>query len=350
MAVFYKWIKGCQPSAKLENTESKTDAGLWTYLEWGNSNNSSTPGDADSISSTKTYMMPHLKVRLGKNDDLSSTDVKDLGYILTNKMPAPLIQTNFRFNSELHLINSNYRKEDEDFKNQNDTYGLLKHSNNKFIIQGCSGKGGTASSIALNPKTGSDTYEVLKINNYDKRFSDGVDVNAKMTIYDPESASGDVYLLDVRGAMAIGGNATGQNLIATFPKSSENSIVFATSLDIQDHPCHALYFNATSDMRAKENILPATYSALELIQKLTVYTYNYKNHKETVTGIMAQDLLQHQPKELELVSNTNATGDNGDYMSIKNDKLMFVLMKAIQEQQDQIQELQAELKYLKQKI
>jgi hypothetical protein len=34
-------------------------------------------------------------------------------------------------------------------------------------------------------------------------------------------------------------------------------------------------------------------------------------------------------------------------MSIKNDKLMFVLMKAIQEQQEQIEKLQSEIEKLK---
>ena len=109
----------------------------------------------------------------------------------------------------------------------------------------------------------------------------------------------------------------------------------------------SLFFNATSDKRAKENIQPATYNAIELIKKLPVYTYNYKNKTETVTGILAQDLLEAQPAELELVSNINATGENGDYMSIKNDKLMFVLMKAIQEQQEQIEKLQEQLNKLK---
>ena len=109
----------------------------------------------------------------------------------------------------------------------------------------------------------------------------------------------------------------------------------------------SLYFNATSDKRAKENIQPATYNAIELIKKLPVYTYNYKNKTETVTGILAQDLLEAQPEELDLVSNVNATGENGDYMSIKNDKLVFILMKAIQEQQEQIEKLQEELNKLK---
>lgn len=107
------------------------------------------------------------------------------------------------------------------------------------------------------------------------------------------------------------------------------------------------FFNATSDKRAKENIQPAAYKALDLINKLPVYTYNYKNNTETVTGILAQDLLEAQPKELDLVSNINASGENGDYMSIKNDKFMFVLMKAIQEQQEKINHLEEELNKLK---
>ena len=66
-----------------------------------------------------------------------------------------------------------------------------------------------------------------------------------------------------------------------------------------------------------------------------------------MTGILAQDLLAAQPEGLDLVSNINATGVDGDYMSIKNDKLMFVLMKAIQEQQEQIEALKEEIKKLK---
>ena len=77
------------------------------------------------------------------------------------------------------------------------------------------------------------------------------------------------------------------------------------------------------------------------------YLVNYKNSNETVTVILAQDLLEAQPKELDLVTNINATGENNDYMSIKNDKLMFVLMKAIQEQQEQIEQLKSEIDNIK---
>jgi bacterioferritin (cytochrome b1) len=84
-----------------------------------------------------------------------------------------------------------------------------------------------------------------------------------------------------------------------------------------------------------------------MIKKLPIYTYNYKNSTETVTGIMAQDLLEIQPQELDLVSNINATGKDDDYMSIKNDKLMFILMKAIQEQEEKINYLEQELNKIK---
>ena len=127
---------------------------------------------------------------------------------------------------------------------------------------------------------------------------------------------------------------------------TEGSITTNRNLEVGGY-CQAIYFNATSDKRAKENIKQATYSALDLINKLPVYTYNYKNNVEQVTGILAQDLLKAQPQELDLVSNIDATGENGDYMSIKNDKLMFVLMKAIQEQQKQIETLKAEIEKLK---
>jgi hypothetical protein len=113
--------------------------------------------------------------------------------------------------------------------------------------------------------------------------------------------------LGVTGALNVSGAMTG-----------------GSSLTLVSY-CQASYFNATSDRRAKENIQLASYSALELIKKVQVYNYNYKTDSERVTGIMAQDLLEHQPKELDLVSNTSATGENNDYMSIKTDKLVSVL-------------------------
>lgn len=168
---------------------------------------------------------------------------------------------------------------------------------------------------------------------------------------------GENYLVEVNGLFKALNNAEFQKPVvikdSTASSSSTTGALKVTGgIGVEGaiysgSSCNATFFNATSDKRAKENIQLATYNALELIKKLPVYIYNYKNQTETVTGILAQDLLEAQPKELELVSNINACGENNDYMSIKHDKLMFVLMKAIQEQQQQIERLEKEIQKLK---
>ena len=108
--------------------------------------------------------------------------------------------------------------------------------------------------------------------------------------------------------------------------------------------CHATYFNATSDRRAKENITPSTYNALNTIINTPVMDYNYINNSDRVTGIIAQDLLKTQPEGLNLVS-----GSEEEMLSIKTDKIMFIMWKAIQEQQEQIRDLQNQINELKNK-
>ena len=106
----------------------------------------------------------------------------------------------------------------------------------------------------------------------------------------------------------------------------------------------ASYFNSTSDIRAKKDIAKIDFSALNLISSVPVYSYKYKNDiaNTSTIGIMAQDLLPYQ-EQLQLVSNEKATGENNDYMSIKDNKLIFILWKAIQEQQEEINKLKEQL-------
>lgn len=131
----------------------------------------------------------------------------------------------------------------------------------------------------------------------------------------------------------------------------EEDVSFKKNIQVNGHGeftdyCRALYFSATSDKRAKENIVLADFSALDFIQQTPVYSFNYKNNTIPMIGIMAQDITQTELKEF-LVDNCEASGENNDYMSIKEDKLIFVLMKAIQEQQEQIELLKREILTLK---
>ena len=320
MAVYYKWIKGCATNANLGN-------GLWSYLKWG-----------EGTSGTSVNNLPTLYTSDGKVDEPSNS----LGYILTNNATDVNIEQKWQFKNGINLIGpgikwsstSNSSDASLEIKpNQSNKYFRMIASHELCILSG----GDIA--LGMKPDTDLDFRCVNITPPSENRKWDG----AKTKILS------DLYL---------GGTLKGtEDYIAYFPRSGD-SIIIKSDLKIEnflkttkhihsDSYCEAEYFNATSDIRAKENIKPATYNALELIKKLQIYTYNYINKPESVTGIMAQELLEAQPKELDLVSNINASGENGDYMSIKNDKLMFVLMKAIQEQQEKIEALEYELQCLK---
>ena len=305
MAVYYKWIKGCAVSSTLET-------GLWTYLKWGSGN-----------VGTSVTNLPHIYTYKGKQDNPETEN--DLGYILTNKATDISLESDWKFNNNHSLSfynNNSAPTEKAKFYSDTNTFYI---STQNWIINNSSD-----SNEAIMHYYGGATKKIeIGNTNYPTHVLGTLKVNSTATFKDTiiesttNATSAETGALKVAGGIGVGG--------AIYSKSS----------------CTAEYFNATSDKRAKENIRPANYSALDLIKKLPVYIYNYKNSNETVTGILAQDLLEVQPKELNLVSNINATGENNDYMSIKNDKLMFVLMKAIQEQQEQIEQLKSEIDNIK---
>lgn len=112
--------------------------------------------------------------------------------------------------------------------------------------------------------------------------------------------------------------------------------------------CKALYFNATSDARAKENITPAQFSALAIVNSLPTYTFNYKGiPQERILGLIAQEAAEHTLDGFNMVDNLTASGKDGDYMQIKESKLVYVLWKAVQELSSEVESLKAQLNNLK---
>lgn len=121
------------------------------------------------------------------------------------------------------------------------------------------------------------------------------------------------------------------------------------SLYIQNS-CNALYFNATSDIRAKTKVQHASFKALNIVKSLPVYTFNYKETGSPSIGLIAQDAAKISfGSDFSLVNNETASGENGDYMTIKESKLIYILWKAIQEQQEQINYLTSLVKDLSKK-
>jgi subtilisin-like proprotein convertase family protein len=106
-------------------------------------------------------------------------------------------------------------------------------------------------------------------------------------------------------------------------------------------------YNTTSDRRLKENISDTRFGLQDLM-KIQVKDYNFKGADKTarVTGVMAQDLFIIYPDAVK-------SGDEGE--KVKNawgvdyGKLTPLLIKAVQEQQAQIEALKNENAELRKK-
>lgn len=102
----------------------------------------------------------------------------------------------------------------------------------------------------------------------------------------------------------------------------------------------------SSDKRLKENIKPTTYNALELIEKLKFYEFDWKlsktgrRKKHTKCGIIADDL---QSLNAELVDEKGDEKGENKIKYIDDYRLLNVAIKAIQELQQEVKELKEKL-------
>mgnify|MGYP002515560493 FL=1 len=116
-----------------------------------------------------------------------------------------------------------------------------------------------------------------------------------------------------------------------------------------DGQIQAVSFNATSDKRAKTNIKRLDQEkALDIVNKLPIYSFNYKKDNIPSIGVLAQEASVYDGAipNFSLVNNEQATGENGDYQTVKESKLVYILWAAIQEQSRQINQLKLQLKEL----
>lgn len=125
----------------------------------------------------------------------------------------------------------------------------------------------------------------------------------------------------------------GTTTLITF---NDNKVIFSQDL-ASNKSITAQYFNALSDRHLKTNIKAIEDSVLPFITSTPVYTFNYKKDPTIpVIGIMAQDVLDKNINDFNLVKKNG----NG-YYEIKESKMIYILWKAVQEQQKQIEALQA---------
>lgn len=155
------------------------------------------------------------------------------------------------------------------------------------------------------------------------------DTNLKVaTIYAPRSAgsSGQVLIGNDRGAP-----------IWTSTPTLSGEVTAAS-------------FNATSDRRAKENIRTSEVNAGEILSDINVVEYNYisDEEKKNTIGCIAQELRDILPDNLKTIIRGEETEDS--YLSINNDQLTYLLIKAYQEEKQKRVEIEERLAAIEAKL
>ena len=100
-------------------------------------------------------------------------------------------------------------------------------------------------------------------------------------------------------------------------------------------------YNITSDYRLKEDF--KDYKGLDLISQIKTYDYKWKESENRMFGVIAHELQEVVPYAV------TGEKDAKEMQSVDYSKLVPILVQAIQEQQEQIELLKAELELLKAK-
>lgn len=299
MAIFYKEIKGCGVSTT-DQTNSTTD--LWTYLIWSDTADKFNEETIGFPINANFRYAPTIQVAASQSGTKYS-----LGKIITQSATNQHILYDFTFYSNLIcdgqiLANSNICLTGTDgkiyFQNTNDVNAMasLARTTEVFEIQN---------------KANSSTYGTIRLSGSLIQFAQGF-VHVK------------------QNGLYVGGETA---------TSVEDGVIKATN------KCEALYFNATSDRRAKTDIKNLQTSVLEFVNNTSIYTFRYlTNPSEISLGVIAQDLNAQTIDGFNLVDNIEASGIGLDLMQVKESKLVYVLWKAIQELSAEVKNLQAQIK------
>ena len=109
----------------------------------------------------------------------------------------------------------------------------------------------------------------------------------------------------------------------------------------------ATAYNTSSDYRLKENV-DYEFNALDRVAQLKPARFNFiADADTTVDGFLAHEVQDIVPEAI--TGEKDAVDDEGnpEYQGIDQSKLVPLLAKAIQEQQEQIEELKQEIQNLK---
>lgn len=118
------------------------------------------------------------------------------------------------------------------------------------------------------------------------------------------------------------------------PKYIEALQVSANGTLTSSGSIEATSFNATSDIRLKDNIKTSSMDATNIVSTIDIVDFNYKaNPNVKQFGVIAQALKEVCPEVV-------VEGEDG-YLRIKESKLVYILWKALQDANERITNLEA---------
>lgn len=357
MAVFYNYIKGCGkdatvPKDQLASAKSKTyTTDSWSFLKW-----------TDKLYYTKDpvedfkYFENNPIISFNNQTYLIATDRDgdpySTGRILTSEAREQYIYYDLSFKSFSDAIK--YGTKNEVFVDQEKNFSTLQqterglHLTTRHFIIEDSNKG-KYPVIHLHPYGDGEKIVIsypLEVNNL-KVGTQGTSSSWMSLLPTGKNIEFGCKKMAVYGQCDLGSGDGGVSslTIPLYSKSNTSAEIIAQrAIRVDQGYVKAPYFNATSDARAKENIRKADFSAISIVNSLPIYNFNYKNSEKSSIGVIAQEAAEFNIDNFSLVENIEATGENGDYMSIKESKLIYILWKAIQEQQEEIEKLKSQLR------
>lgn len=124
----------------------------------------------------------------------------------------------------------------------------------------------------------------------------------------------------------------------TFSVNYESGNINTPGGTIDAKSVHASTFYAGSDRRIKENIKDTEIAGLDIINNISVKEYNLiaDEEKKNTIGCIAQELREVLPDNLQSIVKGV---EEKETLAIDNDKLIYILIKAVQELSKEIEEL-----------
>lgn len=331
MAIFYRWLKGYN-----DVSGQASVTGVYSFLQWPTKSDFNADSNSEFIS--EEDISP--KLYLTTDSTNTSSTASYVGRVLLDRE----IKIDKLYCQNIHLpwlfksgagIGCN----------------IIQYIANtdKSITQSNS-KGATVSLLASGieiaaPKSGTGT-ETGTPETLASITNTGIAFNKPVSITGGLSATEDI----------AGKNL---NITNTITGSNANITGTITGATIKSKGlCQAVYFNATSDLRAKTNIETADFSE-EFIDDIlaAILTYEFKNKPSTNSrfiGLIAQEVIaicvEHGVDPRIFVSNVEATGVDDDYMSLNINNLMFLFAQGLKYTRNKQQNLEYRLCQLEVKL